>query len=225
MRYLLIGLVALTSVACSRPAVTAAVELETEQQKTLYAIGVALSQQLQAFALSEEELAIVNAGMADGVMQRPHKVEMQVYGPKIQELGQQRVAVVVKRQAEASKVLLEEAAGEPGAVTTKSGAIVNTIKEGSGATPKMEDTVKVHYVGKLIDGTVFDSSVERGVPATFPLANVIKCWTEGVQKIKVGGKARLVCPADVAYGDRGSPPNIRPGATLIFEVELLEIVS
>jgi FKBP-type peptidyl-prolyl cis-trans isomerase FkpA/FKBP-type peptidyl-prolyl cis-trans isomerase FklB len=85
--------------------------------------------------------------------------------------------------------------------------------------------VTVHYQGTLVDGTVFDSSVKRGAPATFALNGVIKCWTEGVQLIKVGGKARLVCPADIAYGDRGSPPRIKPGATLVFEVELLDIVK
>lgn len=91
--------------------------------------------------------------------------------------------------------------------------------------PTAADTVKVHYHGTLIDGSVFDSSVDRDIPATFPMNGVIKCWTEGLQKIKVGGKARLVCPADVAYGDRGSPPKIKPGSTLVFEVELLEIVK
>jgi len=83
----------------------------------------------------------------------------------------------------------------------------------------------VHYKGTLTDGTVFDSSMDRGEPVTIPLNGVIKCWTEGVQKIKVGGKAKLVCPADVAYGNRGAPPNIKPGATLVFEVELLDIVK
>ena len=82
--------------------------------------------------------------------------------------------------------------------------------------------MKVHYHGTLRDGTVFDSSVERGEPATFPLNRVIPCWTEGVQKMKVGGKAKLVCPSNIAYGDRGAPPKIKPGATLVFEVELLE---
>lgn len=225
MRYPVIGLLALLSVACTRPAVPAAVELETDEQKTLYAIGVALSQQLAAFGLTEDELAFINAGMADGVLQKPHKVDMQTYGPMIKELAQQRVAIVIKRQVEESRAMLEKAAGEPGAITTESGAIVIPIKEGTGPNPKAESTVKVHYHGTLTDGTVFDSSVDRGIPATFPLANVIKCWTEGVQKIKEGGKARLVCPADVAYGNRGQPPNIRPGATLIFEVELLEIQS
>ena len=84
--------------------------------------------------------------------------------------------------------------------------------------------MKVHYTGKLIDGTVFDSSVERGQPATFPLTGVIKCWTEGLQQIKEGGKARLYCPSDLAYGDRGRP-KIPPGATLVFDVELLEVVK
>jgi FKBP-type peptidyl-prolyl cis-trans isomerase FkpA/FKBP-type peptidyl-prolyl cis-trans isomerase FklB len=85
--------------------------------------------------------------------------------------------------------------------------------------------VKVHYHGTLIDGTVFDSSVQRGQPATFPLNGVIPCWTEGVQRMKVGEKSRLVCPSQIAYGDRGAPPKIKPGATLVFEVELLEIVK
>ena len=83
----------------------------------------------------------------------------------------------------------------------------------------------MHYHGTLMDGTVFDSSVKRGEPATFPLSGVIKCWTEGVQMMKVGGKAKFTCPASTAYGDRGAPPSIKPGSTLVFEVELLEIVK
>src|SRR5207253_7439206 len=119
----------------------------------------------------------------------------------------------------------DKAAAEKGAVKTPSGAIVTTLKAGTGPSPTASDKVKVHYQGTLMDGTVFDSSIQRGEPITFPLSGVIKCWGEGVQQMKVGGKSRLVCPADTAYGDRGAPPKIKPGATLVFEVELLEIVK
>ena len=92
---------------------------------------------------------------------------------------------------------------EKGATKTESGIFITTIKHGSGETPKATDKVKVHYHGTLTDGTVFDSSVERGPPATFPLNRVVPCWTEGLQKIKVGGKSKLICPSTLAYGDRG----------------------
>jgi FKBP-type peptidyl-prolyl cis-trans isomerase FkpA len=100
--------------------------------------------------------------------------------------------------------------------------IYRELRPGTGAFPKASDTVKVNYRGTLVDGTEFDSSYKRNEPATFPLSNVIRCWTEGVQKMKVGGKAELVCPSDIAYGDRGNE-GIPGGATLIFEIELLEI--
>ncbi len=202
-----------------------AAELTTDEQKTLYALGVAISQNLAPFALSESELEIVKSGMSDGVLKRPIKVDMQTFGPQIQQLAQARAGAVADKEKAAGAAFLAKAAAEPGAKKTASGAIVKTLKEGTGAMPTAADKVKVHYEGTLIDGTVFDSSIKRGEPATFPLGNVIKCWTEGVQQIKVGGKARLVCPANIAYGDRGSPPTIKPGATLVFEVELLEIVK
>jgi FKBP-type peptidyl-prolyl cis-trans isomerase FkpA len=97
------------------------------------------------------------------------------------------------------------------------------LKPGTGASPKATDTVKVHYRGTLTNGTEFDSSYKRNEPTSFPLNRVIACWTEGVQKMKVAGKARLVCPSSIAYGDRGSPPSIPGGATLVFEIELLEV--
>ncbi len=126
--------------------------------------------------------------------------------------------------SDAGRKYLEKAAATKGAVKTASGAVVITLKEGTGAKPTSASIVKVHYTGKLIDGKVFDSSVKRGTPATFPLSQVIPCWTEGVQKIKVGGKARLVCPPETAYGAGGAPPAVPPNAVLDFEVELLSIV-
>ena len=125
--------------------------------------------------------------------------------------------------ADVNKDFLAKAAKEKGAKKTASGLVYKVIKAGKGAQPATTDTVKVHYTGKLPDGTVFDSSVERGEPAEFPLNRVIPCWTEGVAMMKVGGKSQLTCPSAIAYGERGAPPKIGPGATLVFEVELLDI--
>lgn len=125
--------------------------------------------------------------------------------------------------ADAGADLAAKAAKEPGAVKTASGLVFVSLKEGTGASPKASDTVKVHYRGTLPDGKEFDSSYSRNEPISFPLSGVIPCWTEGVQKIKVGGKAKLVCPPAIAYGDRGAGGVIPPGATLVFEVELLGV--
>jgi FKBP-type peptidyl-prolyl cis-trans isomerase FkpA len=200
-------------------------DLKTEEQKTLYTLGLLISRSLGSFNLSEAELALVQAGVADGVLKREQKLDVQVYGPKVQELQTARLAVSSATEKKAGQAYLDKAATEKGAVRTASGLIITTIKPGTGDSPKPTDTVKVHYHGTLTDGTVFDSSVQRQEPASFPLNQVIPCWTEGVQTMKVGGKSRLVCPSTIAYGDRGAPPTIKPGATLVFEVELLEIVK
>jgi FKBP-type peptidyl-prolyl cis-trans isomerase FkpA len=117
------------------------------------------------------------------------------------------------------------AAKEPGAQVAESGLVFRSLKEGRGPNPQASDTVRVHYRGTFLDGKEFDSSYARGQPAEFPLDRVIKCWTEGVQRLKVGGKAKLTCPPSIAYGERGAGGVIPPNATLQFEVELLGIVG
>ena len=117
------------------------------------------------------------------------------------------------------------AAKEDGAVVSSTGLVYRALKEGTGASPKASDTVKVHYRGTLPDGKEFDSSYQRGTPAEFPLNRVIPCWTEGVQKMKPGGKAKLTCPSAIAYGERGAGGTIPPNTTLQFEVELLGVVG
>jgi FKBP-type peptidyl-prolyl cis-trans isomerase FkpA/FKBP-type peptidyl-prolyl cis-trans isomerase FklB len=198
---------------------------KTDDEKTLYALGLALSRNLSTFNLTEPELELVKAGLTDGALNKEKKVDLDTFGPKIQQLAQSRASAAAAAEKKVAQAFLDKAAAEKGATKTASGLIYSEIKPGTGAQPKATDKVKVHYHGTLTDGTVFDSSVQRGQPAEFPLNGVIKCWTEGVQMMKVGGKSKLICPSDIAYGDRGSPPKIKPGAALVFEVELLDIVK
>jgi FKBP-type peptidyl-prolyl cis-trans isomerase len=202
------------------------VKLDTEDQKTIYALGLSMGDSLQQqFNLSPQELELFKAGLMDGALKRTPPVDLKAYQPKFQQLAQTRSAQIAEVEKKASEDFLKKMAKEKGAVKTDSGLIFIKEKDGKGESPKATDTVKAHYQGTLRDGKVFDSSIERGTPATFPLNHVIPCWSEGLQKMKVGGKAKLVCPSSIAYGDKGRPPGIKPGATLVFEVELLEIVT
>ncbi|HXS79864.1 MAG TPA: FKBP-type peptidyl-prolyl cis-trans isomerase, partial [Gammaproteobacteria bacterium] len=190
--------------------------------KTLYAIGLVLGQQINDFKLTAGEFDIVSLGMKDAVLGLEPKAALDEYGPRIQPLLQERMQAVVSAEKQASDAWVAEQAALPGAQRSASGVVVIPMTEGTGPNPTADSTVRVHYHGTLRDGTVFDSSVQRGEPISFALSMVISCWTEGVQKIKVGGKAKLVCPADTAYGDQGQG-SIPAGAALAFEVELLAI--
>ena len=197
-------------------------ELATEDDKTLYALGLAIARNLGQFNLNADELATVQQGIADAVLGNDPKVDINTYGPMIQQLAQNRMAQVAGAEKAEGAKFLEQEAAKPGAERKDSGLIITEITAGTGESPGPTDRVTVHYHGMLRDGTVFDSSVDRGEPASFGLNQVVKCWTEGVQLIKVGGKSRLVCPSDIAYGDQGRP-GIPPGAVLVFEVELISI--
>lgn len=217
------GKIAFTlSLLIAVPAGAAGPELKTEDQKTVYALGLNIAQSLAIFSLTPAEVDLVIAGLQDGIGQSP-QLDFTQYAPLLQKLAQQRSTAAAEIEKKDSVAFLEKMAKEKGAVTSASGLVFIPVAAGSGATPKATDKVKVHYKGTLRDGTVFDSSIERGQPASFPLNGVIPCWTEGLQKMKVGGKARLACPAAIAYGDRGAPPKIKPGAALLFEVELLGV--
>ena len=213
-------LVSLVFSACNADAAKTAKATEptTEEQKTAYSLGLLLSQSLKTFDLTPEELSLVQKGITDGLGKDKPTVNAEEYIPKIQALQLARVNA-------AATAYLDKAAKETGATKTASGIIIKHTVVGTGAQPAATDQVKVHYEGRLTDGKVFDSSIARGEPATFPLDRVIACWTEGVQTMKVGGKAQLTCPSDLAYGPNGSPPTIPPHATLVFDVELLDIVK
>jgi FKBP-type peptidyl-prolyl cis-trans isomerase FkpA len=195
----------------------------TDDQKLVYAIGLLMQRSLTQFDLSAAELDVLKRALTDAASNKP-AIDIEEWGPKIEAFAGARATRVVAREKATSVGYLAKAAAEPGAVRTDSGLVYRDLSPGTGPSPTASDTVKVHYRGTLINGTEFDSSYRRNEPAQFPLGGVIRCWTEGVQKMKVGGKARLVCPSDLAYGDAGRP-SIPGGATLVFEVELLEIVA
>jgi FKBP-type peptidyl-prolyl cis-trans isomerase FkpA len=200
--------------AAAKAVAPAPVTLTTDEQKTIYAIGLSIYKSLAPFGCSPAELELVKRALSDANANKP-AVPLEEWGPKIQGL-------IATRTKAASEGYLTKAAAEPGATKMESGLIYKDLRAGDGESPKATDTVKVNYRGTLVNGTEFDSSYKRGQPAEFALNGVIPCWTEGVQKMKVGGKAQLVCPSGLAYGDQGNP-SIPGGSTLIFEIELLGI--
>ena len=172
--------------------------------------------------LTEAELSEVVKGLKDTVEGKEPAVKTEEGGPLVDRLLKQKEETRSAEQKKKGEAFLAAAAKEKGAQKLPSGLIIVNEKAGTGASPTPTDKVKVNYRGTLTDGTEFDSSYKRGQPAEFPLNGVIKCWTEGLQKMKPGGKAKLVCPYDIAYGERGMP-NIPAYSTLVFEVELLSI--
>jgi FKBP-type peptidyl-prolyl cis-trans isomerase len=178
----------------------------SEEDKTLYALGIILSRNLQPFAFSAKELAMVQSGLTDGAQGTAAFKDADSYVPKLQELQKTRLAAAAVKEKAAGEAYVTKAATETGASKTASGLVIKTLTAGTGASPTATDQVKVNYEGKLVNGTVFDSSIERKAPATFPLNGVIPCWTEAVQLMKVGGKAQVICPSALAYGDEGRPP-------------------
>ncbi len=196
---------------------------KTEDQKAFYALGVHLNKQLSVFELTPDELKYVQMGMSDAAAGKKLAAEPETQMQKLGELAQARMQKAAERRKEQDKPFLEKAAKEAGVKKTASGLIYKEIKAGTGAQPKATDMVKVHYVGTLSDGKEFDSSVKRGQPAVLSLKDVFPCWAEGVGMMKVGGKSKLVCPSEIAYGDQGRPPVIPGGAALVFEVELLDV--
>ena len=203
-----------------------AVALDSVEAKGGYGIGLQIGQQLAGSGMEVEAEAVAR-GIFDVLNNNPPAIDINEVTKALQELGQRAEAA----QAEAFKALeaenqafLEENKKAAGVVVTDSGLQYEILTEGNGAKPTAESTVRVHYTGSLIDGTVFDSSLKRGTPAEFPVNGVIKGWTEALQMMPVGSKWRLTIPHELAYGERGAGASIPPFATLVFEVELLDIL-
>ncbi len=199
-------------------------KLQSDDDRVLYALGVKIMLELAPYELSQRELAIVQSAMRDS-MKGEFKVDPAQYYEAMHTLAQKRVEKRANLARDRGLKFVRKMRRFPGAKVAPSGMVWFDLRAGNGPKPQPTSQVKVHYRGTLIDGTEFDSSYKRGEPAVFTLQQVIPCWTEGITQLQVGGKAKLICPPEVAYGDRGAAPIIPPGATLVFEVELLDIVQ
>lgn len=201
---------------------------ETEEQKVFYYLGTVfgaqLNENLTPLSLSAEELAYVERGMHDALSDQTVALDDAVYGEKLNEMAQQRMLAQAEGEAIEAQAYIGRMSDEDGAVTTDSGLVIREITAGEGASPTPDSTVTAHYHGTLRDGTVFDSSVDRGQPFTSSLSSVIPCWREAIPLMKEGGKSKITCPSELGYGSRGSGV-IPGGAALTFEVELIEVVN
>ena len=209
------------ALAAAASAVAQDVAVESEEDRVSYGVGMMMGEQLKQFGEIDYDLLI--AGLR--AQKEGEETEITVEEAQAAIMAQQQEAAEAAsaEASAASEQFLEENAAKEGVTVTDSGLQYEVLEEGDGPKPSVDDTVSVHYVGTLLDGTEFDSSIARGEPAEFPLKGVIPGWTEGVQLMNVGSKYRFVIPSDLAYGDRGAGQAIGPGETLVFEVELLEI--
>jgi len=228
-RILAVALVAGLAAACNKQESRGSTELNTDAQKFGYAIGVDIGKSLSPVK-DEVDIDTLVAGLDETLAgkeprlsdEEREKIKSEVTRKLQAKQLEERTAKAAAAKAAGEKFLAENGKRE-GVKTTASGLQYEIVTEGAGATPKATDKVTVHYKGTLIDGTEFDSSYARGQPVTFPLGNVIPGWTEGLQLVKAGGKAKLYIPSNLAYGERGAGAKIGPNETLIFEVELISI--
>ncbi len=194
----------------------------TEADRTFYAVGVNVARRLRVFDLSPAELKVVQRGLEDAVRGSP-ALDPRAYSAAIDKLASARTKGPASRQKDKAASFLASAAREKGAVRTASGLVYRELRAGTGPAAQASDLVTVRYTASLADGTVYDSTDKRGKPLTVRLDEVMRCWNEGVPRMKVGGRARLVCPSELTYGDAGREPSVPGGAAVAFDVELLRI--
>jgi FKBP-type peptidyl-prolyl cis-trans isomerase FkpA len=202
---------------------SARVTPETQEQKLLYMFGVMAARQRNDFHLTAQDLEYVYRGMRDQVRREKRAMELELTD-EVKEMVQRRKQALMAQEQQRSSTFLEQVAREQGVVKTQSGLLFRSLAEGTGPSPTVEDTVTVHCRGLGMNGAEFANSYKEGMPRQFPVGRTLRCLSEGLQLMKVGGKAKLVCPTELAFNVVGLGKQVPPGAAVIFELELLEIV-
>jgi len=220
MRYLIITFILFSTIE-----LTAQNNMKTQLDSVSYALGINIASSLQQQGLTEINADIFASALKDAYSKANLKMTMEQSNALLQEYFQGLDNKKLQANSEAGKKFLAENAKKEGVITLPSGLQYMVLKEGKGIKPTANDEVTTHYHGMLIDGTVFDSSVERGQPATFGVSQVIPGWTEALQLMTEGSKWRLFIPSNLAYGERGAGGSIGPNATLIFDVELIKVIK
>jgi FKBP-type peptidyl-prolyl cis-trans isomerase FkpA len=197
---------------------------KNDEERQIYTVGFLMGRNVAPFDLSAAEVKIAQAGLADAALGKKPGVDIRFHQSRINDMLTARMQAAATKEKAKGKIYEDKFVKEFHPQAIPGGGWYLELKPGTGAIPGKTDRVKTNYLGVTVDGEKFDSSYDRGEATEFDLDGVIKCWTNGISMMKVGGKAKMVCPSDVAYGDPGRP-GVKPGATLVFEVELVDIVK
>ena len=225
-KYWILALLLVPCLLGAQTADTAATQADlAERNKMLYSLGFLLGDNLkkQLILDNEDDYKALSQGMRDSLLNKKPQTDLEHYKPQIIEKYRQDAELIDQKRQALQQEYMENFAKEKGVKKLDNGAMIKLSRAGKGKAPKADATVKVNYEGTLIDGTKFDSSYDRGEAASFALTDVVPCWTKAIQAMKPGAKAKIVCPADTAYGNRPLGP-IPPNSTLVFTVELLEVL-
>ena len=215
----------LVGAGCNRRPGRSSGDPKTEEDKAFYALGLDIGKNIEFFSLSPAEQQLVHDGLDDYLNHRTPKVDLEKTSPKIREIEGVRRTARAERERAKGKAALEKLGKEPGARVLPSGMVFRTLRPGTGASPKKPDEVKVTYEGRLLDGTVFDSSAKNNGPAELKVEYLGDCWINGLMEMKAGEKAQFYCSAEVLTSGRRRPGGVPAGATVVFEVDLLEVKS
>jgi FKBP-type peptidyl-prolyl cis-trans isomerase FkpA/FKBP-type peptidyl-prolyl cis-trans isomerase FklB len=218
-------LVSAPLLSAAEPAPAKAPALATDREKILYVMGALLGRPVSSLDLSEADVALVAAGLADSASRRPLRASAEEWGLRVSEFSQKRVSEIAAAEKKKATPFFGREEARPGTRRQPEGFLYREVAAGTGPSPSPTGKVFISYTGTIVDGTVFETTSTVGRPVTFDLERVIPCWQKALPLMKAGGKARIVCPSELAWGDFGHPPHVKPGAPVVFDLELVQVLK